>query len=506
MTAGAVRLEAGSVLDERYQLEKVIGRGGMGTVFAAKHLELGETVAVKVLQTGTAFNTLEAEHLERFLREARLAAKIKNEHVVRVLDVSRGKNGAPPFIVMEMLDGMDLGDVIEKHGRVPIPEAVDYILQACEALAEAHALGVVHRDLKSSNLHRTRHPDGTFTIKVLDFGISKTAEDTLDEGKLQLTSTSAVFGSPAYMSPEQIRSAKHVDARSDVWSLAVVLYELVANKLPFKAETASAMLAAISVDAPTPLAEHGVLAPPGFEQAIGAALAKDREQRTANVGAFAASIAPFGGAGAAASLAAVNRAMTRVASRNNGSLQPPPLAGPNPQGVSTGPVSDTVRASNPWGAGSDPGRPALQRPSDPGAAIARSGGLTGTDRQMVVSTHAPKPGMSTGVIVGMLGLAFGVAIAVSAVGIVIVRGSRPAEPPPVVVTAPPALPSTAIAAPAPIPEPPPVVVPVEAAPSAFHSGKPKQGSPAPVPHPAAHPSVTPVNSAKSNDPSFDYRH
>jgi serine/threonine protein kinase len=172
--AQGAKLEIGDLVDGRYRVERLIGEGGMGVVFAARHVELDEIVAVKVLHPSAATN---GENLERFLREARLAAKIKNEHVVRVQDVARGRGRAPPYIVMEYLEGTDLAEVVRARGPLPSTEAVDYILQACEAVAEAHQLGIVHRDLKPSNLLLTRRSDGSPLIKVLDFGISKTHDD-----------------------------------------------------------------------------------------------------------------------------------------------------------------------------------------------------------------------------------------------------------------------------------------------------------------------------------------
>jgi serine/threonine-protein kinase len=273
---------------ERYVLERILGEGGMGVVFAARHLELDETVAIKMLRPS---ETSTEENVERFLREARLASKIKNEHVVRIIDVARERGSAPPYIVMEYLDGIDLAELIAR-GPLSSIEAVDYVLQACEALAEAHALGIVHRDLKPSNLLLTRRPDGSPLLKVLDFGISKTHAG--DDSKL--TTTSAVFGSPAYMSPEQIRSAKNVDQRCDVWSLAVVLFELVTGRLPFEGDSAAAVLAAIAADPPLALLQLAPSAPPQLESALVACLVKNREKRVASVAHLADLLEPFASA------------------------------------------------------------------------------------------------------------------------------------------------------------------------------------------------------------------
>ena len=279
------KLVAGDVLVDRYRLERVIGEGGMGVVFAAHDRQTNEIVAVKVLSPEA-----DGETLERFHREARLATRLKNEHVVRIYDVHHADGALPPFLVMEYLDGRDLSVLLDERGALPVDEAIGYVLQACEALAEAHAIGIVHRDLKPSNLYLTRRADGDPLLKILDFGISKTPDD--DE--IKLTTTRSVFGSPAYMPPEQIRSAKHVDARADVWALAVVLYELVSKQLPFSGDTAASMLAAISADAPLPLRDRSPHAiSPDLERIIAACLVKDRSERTASIEAFAAALVAF---------------------------------------------------------------------------------------------------------------------------------------------------------------------------------------------------------------------
>jgi serine/threonine-protein kinase len=444
-----IKLETGHVLDDRYLLEKVIGEGGMGTVFAARHLELGDIVAVKVLQSDAAITTLPEENIERFLREARLAVKIKNEHVVRILDVARGKHGSPPYIVMELLEGIDLGDLVRTGGRIRVSDAVDYVLQACEALAEAHALGIVHRDLKSSNLHLSKRVDGSPLIKVLDFGISKAHDEKSD---VNLTSTSAVFGSPAYMSPEQIRSAKHVDLRTDVWALNVVLYELLTAELPFVGDTAPAMLASISADPYVPVRKHVFDAPPELERAIHAAFVKDREKRTPSIPAFAESIAPFGGPNASASVTAIHRAAQRSSTRSVSSsgsvgIVPPPSS---PRAVSeTAPVSDTMRA------GLDTGSPITAPIAPIPAASARSDEVGRTDREMVVP--ATNPGKSS--FIPILAVALAISLGVLGLGVVAFLRSRHRGPEfpatPVVVTVTVTVPSPP--PPPPDPVPPPVV-------------------------------------------------
>src|SRR5262245_32594102 len=187
----------------------------MGVVVEARHIALDERVAIKFLLPDYA---RAPEASARFLREARAAVKIKSEHVARVSDVGELETGAP-YMVMEYLDGRDLAGVLEKTGVLPIPDAVDYIIQGSEAIAEAHTYGIVHRDLKPANLFLTRRPDGTPLVKVLDFGISKVQSEGVDK----LTKTSAMLGSALYMSPEQMQHTRSVDLRTDVYALGISL-------------------------------------------------------------------------------------------------------------------------------------------------------------------------------------------------------------------------------------------------------------------------------------------
>jgi serine/threonine-protein kinase len=222
----------GEVIATKYRVERVLGAGGMGVVVAAHHLQLETRVAIKFLLPGTL---KDADAVARFAREARAAAKITNEHVARVFDVGALETGAP-YIVMEFLDGVDLATRLRSQGPLDIEEAVEFLLQICEALAEAHALGIVHRDLKPANLFCFRRPDGLPWIKILDFGISKTLHTEGFSAQAAFTQSAAIMGSPRYMSPEQMQSARNVDARSDIWALGIVLYELLAGRPPFKAK------------------------------------------------------------------------------------------------------------------------------------------------------------------------------------------------------------------------------------------------------------------------------
>jgi serine/threonine-protein kinase len=299
MTASPDPVSPGDLIGGKYRVERVLGRGGMGVVVAATHADLGQRVAIKFLLK----EAMESDGVAaRFLREARTMVQLTSEHVARVSDVGTHENGAP-YMVMEYLEGQDLSDVIQGRGPLPPPEAVDCLLQACEAVAEAHSKHVVHRDLKPGNLFLTRRPDGSPLVKVLDFGISKAHEPSGNK----LTVTSAVMGSPAYMSPEQVRSTTNVDQRSDVWALGVIMYELLSSRLPFEAPTMSGMFAAIVASPMTPLSSRRPDLHPELARAVERALVKEVEGRYQSVAELASALAPFGGEGARISSARITR-------------------------------------------------------------------------------------------------------------------------------------------------------------------------------------------------------
>ncbi|MEO8798826.1 MAG: serine/threonine-protein kinase [Polyangiaceae bacterium] len=282
----------GDLISGKYEIVRVIAEGGMGLVYEAKHLQLDEPFAIKFLRLD-AGATDSAEMAERFVREARMPMKIKSEHVVRVLDIGKHDTGAP-FMVMEMLVGQDLDTFVEKHGVLPIAQGIDYVLQACEALAEAHMLGVVHRDLKPANLFLTYRADGTACIKVLDFGISK-LKDVGQTGKdLSITKTHTVMGSPRYMSPEQMRSSRDVDARADVWAIGVVLYELFTAGVPFDGESMPQICAAILEEMPKSVRALRPDVPPELDAVILKCLEKKADDRYSNIAQLAHALAPFG--------------------------------------------------------------------------------------------------------------------------------------------------------------------------------------------------------------------
>jgi serine/threonine protein kinase len=281
--------ETGKVLLDKYQVQELLGEGGMGLVYRARHLHLKQDVALKFLRPALLERP---EAVERFLREARAMAQLRSEHVVRVMDVAKLESGVP-YLVMEFLHGSDLHTLLDQ-GPLSIEDTIDYVLQACEAVAEAHMLGIIHRDLKPSNLFLTRRRDHSPLIKVLDFGISKIPLDEEDELGPIVTATNSVIGSPRYMSPEQIRSARKVDSRADIWSLGIVLHELVSANHPFPAETPWDTMAQILSQPPVPLRAQRADAPAELEAIVRRCLEKDRDDRFTDVDSLAAALAAIG--------------------------------------------------------------------------------------------------------------------------------------------------------------------------------------------------------------------
>ncbi|MCA9643059.1 MAG: serine/threonine protein kinase [Myxococcales bacterium] len=276
----------GEILAGKYRIERVLGRGGMGVVVQAHHTVLGERVAIKFL---LADQVASNDAMVRFLREAKAAAKIKSQHIARVSDVGTLDDGAP-YMVMEYLEGRDLSQVLEVERVVRTEDAVDFVIQACDAIAEAHSAGIIHRDINPPNLFLTRHHDGSPLIKVLDFGISKFNSADEPDG---ITRTAAIMGSALYMSPEQLQRTKNVDLRTDIYALGITLYELLSNRQPFTAETLPELAVAIVMGDPTPLAQLRPDLDPGLIAVIEKAFARDLNQRFQNVGDFVLALQPY---------------------------------------------------------------------------------------------------------------------------------------------------------------------------------------------------------------------
>jgi serine/threonine-protein kinase len=276
----------GDVVAGKYRVERLLGEGGMGVVIEATHIALNERVAMKFLKAGLA---LQSEPVQRFLREARAAVRIKSPHVARVSDFGALESGVP-FIVMEFLHGQDALALVAGQGRLSAEQAIDIVIQACDALAEAHSLGIVHRDIKPANLFVSRHADGSTFVKVLDFGISKLSEG--DDASL--TRTTAALGSAAYMSPEQMRQSRSVDQRTDVYSLGVTLFELLTATRPFDGESYAALCVEVATATPKRLDALRPDLPPELARVLDRVIARDPAHRYQNVGELALALAPWG--------------------------------------------------------------------------------------------------------------------------------------------------------------------------------------------------------------------
>ena len=276
-----MELTPGTVLLGKYRVDDQLGIGGMARVVRATHLFLQQAVAIKVLLPEMVEND---STVARFLREAQATVKLRSEHIARVQDVGTFEDGTP-FMVMEYLDGNDLNQILRHHGPQSPSVVVDLMLQACEGICEAHANGIVHRDIKPSNFFITRRPDGSMLLKILDFGISKAPV-----GYDDLTGSQAVLGTPTYMAPEQMKSGKSADPRSDIWSLGVVMYQLLNGRPPFVGETYAELILKVGGEAPTPM--HVAL-PAGLGEIIYRCLEKSPSARFQDAAELARSLAPF---------------------------------------------------------------------------------------------------------------------------------------------------------------------------------------------------------------------
>jgi eukaryotic-like serine/threonine-protein kinase len=316
-SSATVPLGLGEVLAGKYRVERLLGAGGMGLVVLATHIELDQLVAIKMMrEEGLRSSDARA----RFAREAKAAVRLKGEHVARVIDVGANEDGAP-FLVMEYLQGQDLATVLDERGGggLPIDEAVAYLLQVCEAVAEAHGLGIVHRDLKPRNVFVTTGVDGKPLVKVLDFGISKIIPPAGATADMALTRTTDVMGSPSYMAPEQLRAARDADERADIWSLGVILYEIVTGRLPWEADSVTELGAMVLRDDPRPMRALREGVPPGLEDVMLKCLAKERSKRYASVVELAHALEPH-------ALGLADGSAERITSVARTSKQPPGVA------------------------------------------------------------------------------------------------------------------------------------------------------------------------------------
>ncbi len=416
----------------------MIGRGGMGVVMKAMHIHLKQPVAIKLLLPKAARN---ADVVQRFLREAQLVARLKSEHVARVTDVRTLDDGTP-FIVLEYLDGMDLSRF--SRSQLTVGGTIDLVLQACEALAEAHSLGIVHRDIKPANLFVTERADHTRLLKVLDFGTSKSALG------VSLTAVRAVLGTPLYMSPEQIRSSCSVDLRSDIWSLGVVLYQLLRGARPFDGHSLRAVALRILNE---PLPKVTVALPGALDQIIHRCLEKDPARRFQNVAELAHAIASYAESKTEAAISAerTRRTLGNVTLALAPTWQPERAIAPPALRATEAPKPDVEPPAAPDSSVDAPAAPdsSVDAPAAPDSSVD--------------APAAPEPG---GVRWSLLVALAALACAIGATAAVVARslertegaGPAPADRPSAEAPAPAPAPAP-VPAPAPAPAPPTIAIP-----------------------------------------------
>ncbi len=377
----------GEIFAGKYRIGSVLGIGGMAAVMEAKHLGFDQTVALKTLLPDCS---ADPEVVGRFLREGRAAIKIRSEHVVRMLDVGVASGRA--YLVMEYLDGEDLRALIHKTGPLPAATAIDLLLQACEAIGEAHALGIIHRDLKPANLFLTHRVDGSACVKVLDFGISKVPREVsgMMSPDLRPTLPSVVMGSPQYMSPEQMASATAADQQSDIWSLGAILYELLTGRIAYDGATTAEICARVLRGTPVPLAELRPDIPPDVGKIVSRCLEKDRSRRYANVAELARALAPRGTLDARLSAEIISRVIDGAASSRHPLMRGSPTARPTDavadprDGAAPSAAAGRARSSSPSSRSASSASRASSREAPPGRA-------TGTPRSPLRRSLRSRP-------------------------------------------------------------------------------------------------------------------
>jgi eukaryotic-like serine/threonine-protein kinase len=383
----------GDIVGERYRLVRELGRGGMGVVFEAEHLTLPQRVAIKLM-----LRSYDPSARARFSREAATVVQLRSDHVRRVLDVGVLESGEP-YMVMDLLEGQDLDDLLRTRGTLTVLEVVDYALQACEALAEAHLIGVVHRDLKPSNLFVTRAVDGSARVLVLDFGIAKAPDAA---GATGLTESGVMMGSPRFMAPEQLVSARDVDRRADIWALGATIYELLAAQPAFAGHSTAEIHVAILQQEPRPLVELRPDVPPGLAAVIARCLHKDPYSRWPDVAALAAALGPHAPDHARSYVGRI----ARMVAGSSATEQAPalvPMAQVPIEGSAGNTSSPTAFAPTAMQPGLTTGAQVFSRPES--------------------TIHTPKGGLMLGLGIG--GLAALVAVLVA---VIVLRGDDSAKP------------------------------------------------------------------------------
>jgi serine/threonine protein kinase len=278
----------GELVAGKYRLVRSIGRGGMGEVYEAQHAIVGRRFALKFLHAHLAQS---GSALVRFRREAEAAGALESEHIAAVTDFDKADDGAP-FLVMEYLDGESLGQLLHREGPLPLARVVGALLQVCRGLEQAHAAGIIHRDLKPDNLFLQKRSDGSDLVKILDFGIAKLNRG---EAAADITRSGAMLGTPFYMSPEQARGEKAIGERADIYSLGVILYELLSGHKPHPGDSYNSILAHILSRPVVPLETLRPGLPQGFAAVVERALSPLAEARQPSAAALAKELAPYAG-------------------------------------------------------------------------------------------------------------------------------------------------------------------------------------------------------------------
>jgi serine/threonine-protein kinase len=428
--------QEGEVLDGKYRVEKLLGEGGMGAVAKATHLIRRAPVALKFMSP--AVLALQGA-VERFVNEGVAASQIDSDHVVKVFDVGRLPSGAP-YLVMEFLPGQDLAQILEREGgRLSIPRAVHFTIQILRALQTAHAAGIIHRDMKPSNcfvIDKDGEPD---FVKLVDFGISKVRSDDPEGKPANLTRTNSALGTPLYMSPEQARSPRDVDQRSDLYSVGAILYELLAGRTPYTSDTGefTEILYKIFTTEPEPLQNLRPDVPPELAAVVQRALTRDLNIRFATAVDFAEALAPFADERSA-------NVISRLRGGRGRSIVPAPAAGAlTPSRAPPVPNYGDAATANTF-----PGTPDMIRP----AKVPTDIGVTRDAATTGAGTKAKKfPAVAGIAVVAVLALSAGTVVLVKRGA----SGQATQEPPTVVTTA---LPSA--------PPPPASTAPAVAIPSA----------------------------------------
>ncbi|WP_437851383.1 protein kinase domain-containing protein [Sorangium sp. So ce363] len=449
----------GRTLDDRYTMLRLLGQGGMGAVYEARHAGTGRRVAVKVILGQAADDEL----VRRFQREARAVGAVESEHIAQVFDTGRDRETGAPYIAMEFLEGEDVQALIERLGPLPVDLALRIGLQACLGLERAHEAGIVHRDIKPANLFLARKQGGQRVIKVLDFGVAKVTDNSLGNGGM--TKSGALLGSPLYMSPEQARGSGAIDARSDVWSLGISLYHALSGHRPNEHLTGLGELVLAICTTPVRwIQEIAPWVPPEVAHVVHRALVIDPAGRTASAGELAAALRAFlpGGEAIVEAMLVPLDAATRASRASFGAISAPPHASSAPFGAALTPPRASAAPFEAAGrpSGGQSGPYAL-------SATAPATSVRLSNRPERPASRPPVALIAGGVLAAALAGGAGVYLAV--------RSAPPVAPAPSAEPAPPARAET---------EPPPPSAGVEARPTPPASAEPPRAD-TPVDPPAA---------------------